>query len=154
MPSRLRFPSLSTAALIACQASAAPGTYELFNAGAHDLPIMVSRIIRGEGTTLHSARLHLLPDGRLDGEIVVSFTDSGTVTDTIVAHGGWRADGDSIRLTYQWSQPRWQGGPRVFVPGQPVSGAVKGSEFTIPEFAYFNDEFFGSSAPLRFHRVP
>ena len=138
---------------VAAQARAAIGTYELVNAGTRQLPIMVSRIIPGEGTTLRSARLELMSAGRLRGEIVVSFTDSGTVTDTILADGRWRADGDTVRLTYQWSRPRWEGGTRVFEPAQPVAGTVIGSELILPEFAYFNDDFFGHAAPLHFRRV-
>ena len=140
-------------ATLAAQARGVTGSYELLAAGGRRLPVMVSRIIPGEGTTLHSARLELLPDGRLDGAIVVSVTDSGTVSDTVVARGRWRVDGDTIRVTYEWSRPRWQGGSRVFEAGRPVSAAITGAELTLPELAFFNDRFFGGPARLRFRRL-
>ena len=142
-----------TPATLAAQARGVTGDYELVGAGGRSLPVIVSRIVPGEGTTLHSARLRLLPDGRLDGAIVVSVTDSGAVTDTVVARGRWRVDGDTIRVTYEWSRPRWQGGSRGFEVGRPVSAAITGEELTLPELAYFNDRFFGGPARLRFRRV-
>jgi len=138
---------------IARQAATPIGSYTLVSAGAHELPIFVSHVVRYEGTTIQSGSLELMRGGRMKAAIVVSFTDSGTVTDTILADGQWKAAGGSVRLTYQWSQPRWQGGPRVYQSGRPISGWVSRSELTLAEFAYFNAQFFGSSAPLRFKRV-
>ena len=141
-------------ATIAPQAPAPIGSYALVSAGAHELPIVVSRVIPHEGTTLHSGLLQLMPGGKMSASIIVSYTDSGTVTDTILAAGEWSVAGDSVRLTYRWSRPRWQGGPRVYEPGRAVSGRLSRSEFTLAEFAYFNEPFFGNAAPLRFRRVP
>ena len=105
--------AVMTPATLAAQARGVTDNYELVGAGGRSLPVIVSRIVPGEGTTLHSARLRLLPDGRLDGAIVVSVTDSGAVTDTVVARGRCRVDGDTIRVTYpaRESQPRHRSEP-------------------------------------------
>jgi hypothetical protein len=91
--------------------------------------------------------------GKLRGEMVVSFTDTGTVTDTTLVVGRWDASGDSVRLTYQWSRPRWRGGPRVYDAGRRVSGRITDSELTLPNLAYLNEELFVKAALLHFRRV-
>src|ERR1051326_8334231 len=111
-------------ATIVTQAVAPVGSYTLVSAGGHELPVMISRAVQYEGTTLRSARLELLPDGKMRAAIIVSFTDSGTVTDTMLADGQWRAVRDSVRLTYRWSRPRWQSGPRVYQSGRTHSCRV------------------------------
>ena len=131
----------------------APAIYVLFAVGAHQLPIIISRIVPGEGTTLRSARLELMSDGRLHGRMAVSFTDSGTVTDTILIEGRWVQTGDSLRLTYQWSRPRWQPGPRVFETGRRVNGRLAGSELTLPNLALLDEELFRKATVLHFRRV-
>jgi hypothetical protein len=55
-----------------------------------------------------------------------------------------------VLLTYDWSQPRWQGGPREFVHDARVAGSCTGRSLTLPELAYFNQHFFGGAAPLHF----
>jgi hypothetical protein len=114
---------------------------------------MVTRVVPGEGTTLRSARLELMAAGQLHGEMVVSFTDPGTVTDTTLVVGRWDARGDSVRLTYQWSRPRWRGGSRVYDAGRRVTGRITESELTLPNLAYLNEELFGKAALLHFRRV-
>ena len=129
------------------------GTYELVSIGGRQPPIMLSRLIPGEGTTLQSARLQLLAGGMLRGELVVSYTDSGTVTDTMLVQGTWRAAADTVRLAYEWSRPRWQGGERVFESHSPTTCLIQQSQLAVPELAYFSSEFFGLSGPLLFRRV-
>ena len=111
------------------------------------------RIIPYEGATLHSAHLDLMQAGELQGEIVVSFTDSGTVTDTMLVTGSWERDHDTVRFTYRYSKARWQGGPRMFEPARKVAGLLQGSELTLPELASFDQHFFGEPTPLHFRRV-
>lgn len=134
------------------QGTARTGHYVLTSVGAHNLPIMVSRIVRGEGTTIRAGQLDLQQGGALKGQFVVSYTDSATVTDTILLRGRWTARGDSVFLTYQWSTPRWQGGARVFRVGKPIAGSLSHSWLTFSELAYFDRAFFGIAAPLRFSR--
>src|ERR1051326_3535421 len=67
-------------ATIVTQAVAPVGSYTLVSAGGHELPVMISCAVQYEGTTLRSARLELLPDGKMRAAIIVTFTDSGTVT--------------------------------------------------------------------------
>src|SRR5205809_6680189 len=106
-----------------------------------------------EGPTLHSVHLELMPAGKLQGEIVVSFTDSGTVTDTVLLDGHWKATGDTVRLTYRWSRPRWQKGPRTFHFPRPVTGIVSQSALSLPDLAFLDHDFFGAPTPMHFRRV-
>src|SRR5512143_2369931 len=115
------------------QTSSPIGVYDLVTVGAQQLPAIGSRILAYEGATLHSARLELKQAGELQGQIVVSFTDSGTVTDTMLLTGRWQRDRDTVRFTYQYSEARWQGGLRRFRPGRAVAGVLDGLELTLPE---------------------
>src|SRR5207247_9872921 len=44
-----------------------------------------------------------------------------------------RRSSDLVRLTYRWSRPRWQKGPRTFHFARPVTGIVSQSAFSLPE---------------------
>src|SRR5437867_11553703 len=118
---------------LAIQAPSAIGTYVLATAGTHQLPIEAARIMPYEGPTLHSVHLELMPAGKLLGEIVVSFTDSGTVTDTVLLDGHWKATGVTARLTYRWLRPRWLKGTRRFDLSRPINGILTHLSSRLPE---------------------
>ena len=79
------------------------GAYTLIAAGSQGLPLMVSRAVPWEGTTLHGGRLELLGDGALRGEIIVSHADSATVWDVMLVQGFLGADftGESGELRFK-----------------------------------------------------
>ena len=161
MTVKLSFPPLVLLALsyallpgpLTAQTPAPAGTYVLVSAGAQQLPAIGSRILPYEGAALHSSRLELTKGGTLQGQVVVSFTDSSTVVDTILVKGSWELDRDTVRLTYQYSQPRWQGGPRRYASDRSVAGELTGYDLTLPELAGFDQRFFGEPTPLRFRRA-
>jgi len=138
---------------LACQTRDPIGIYELVTAGTQPLPAIGSRILTYEGGTLHSARLELKQGGGLQGQIVASFTDSGTVTDTMLVTGRWERHRATVRISYQYSEFRWQGGPRSFQAGRPVNGVLTRSELTLPELAGFDEHWFGEATPLHFRHV-
>ena len=145
-------PSLPAASLLA-QTPARGAVYVLVSVGAQHLPAIGSRVLPYEGAALHSSRLELEQSGSLQGQLVVSFTDSSTVVDTIRLKGSWELHQDTVRLTYQYSKPRWQRGARVYSSARVVAGQLTGPDLVLPELAGFDQRFFGEPAPLRFRRT-
>jgi hypothetical protein len=125
----------------------AAGSYTLSAVGSRSPPFLVSRIVPGEGTTVHEALLELLPDSQLRGQVVASFTDSGTVTDTLLLNGAWKSVADTIELSFQWSPPRWQGGPREFLVAR-VKGTRTDTGLDLPELGFLAPSLFGANATL------
>jgi hypothetical protein len=128
-------------------------TFELESTGGQAVPRMVSRIIPGEGMTVVSGRLSLSSRGRLEGQLVLSFTDSGTVFDTLPISGGWQAVGDSLRLEYRTRRVRWNRFYPV-VPERDTTIAVAlGDELVFTSFGGIPAQFLGSPHRVVFRRA-
>jgi|SRR6266487_6496875 len=124
------------------------GTYVLTNVGGKSVPLFRPGLIPGEGTTLRGAVIRLQPQSTLSSTLVIAFTDSGTVVDTVLISGTWRTHGDSVLLDYRWTHPRFAD---EVLTGNEV-GRIDSAGITLRTFAFLTPAFFGVEGPLRFRK--
>ena len=112
------------------------GEYALRVLAARSVPYFLPGLVQGEGTTIQEVVIHLEPSGRLTSRLVVAFTDSGTVTDTLTPSGSWRRTRDSVFLEYQWTHTRFS----PLVRGDTLGGRLEARGFTLPRFAFIRSK--------------
>jgi len=123
------------------------GVYTLALIDSARVPQFLPGPIQGEGSALTDMTIELLPDKRLRGRVIVVYTDSGSVTDTIVVNGSWFVRHYRLTLDYTWTHERWGTRDHERVVGQIGKGG-----FTIPQFAGFGPQYFRRSVTMAFRR--
>lgn len=102
--------ALSFVAACAREPEVHSGTYHLHDISGAATPFPLGgSVVLGEGAEIHSATLVLHPDGRFDADVVVTWTDSGTVDLASQATGRWRIgcallvlEYDSVQVPSGW----------------------------------------------------
>jgi hypothetical protein len=121
------------------------GSYSLALIDSSKVPQFLPGLIPGEGSALTDMNIELLPQRRLRGLVIVVYTDSGSVTDTISVAGTWVVRHYQLTLTYHWSDLKWGKEGHERVVGQIGKGG-----FTLPRFAGFGRAYFRRPVTMAF----
>lgn len=137
--------TLLVVVLVAWASAGAPACqYRLSRIGDDSLPWWRPALRPGEGSRLHSIGLTF--EARTFRAVaIVEHVDSASVTDTVLAAGTWRRDGDSLRVEYEWSYLRFRRGAVERDAGQ-----LAGNHIAFSHFAWFGPAFFRGPRPLIF----
>jgi hypothetical protein len=123
------------------------GAYTLALIDSAQVPHFLPGLVQGEGSALTDMTIELLPHRRCQGRVILVYTDSGTVTDTITVKGSWIVRRYQLTLDYTLTHARWRTHKR-----ERVVGHIGKSGLTLPEFAGFGPRYFGRSVTLAFRR--
>ena len=124
------------------------GVYVLLAIDSLKPPAFRHGLIPGEGTSIDAMSLELERHGRLRGSVVLTTTDSGSITDTIAAVGSWTVHGDSLVLDYSWSYRHSSSTGEAR-----DAGLIAPTGISLGQFAGIGPRFFWPGVTLHFHRL-
>jgi len=124
------------------------GTYTLALIDSTGVPHFLPGLVEGEGSALNDMTITLMPNKRFVGRVIVVYTDSGSVTDTISVRGSWYVRRYVLTLDYDWTHARWRSAGH-----EHQAGHMGKSGFTLSAFAGFGHSYFGGRVTLAFRRV-